>query len=111
MLLSAHSTHATPVQQVQRFILVARRRAATYAREGAGGDARVQLQTIDPFLVRFSQESIRSRFKTGKTIDDLVENLRAGRVEPLVVSPIRVVERNGLLFTLDNRRLEAFRRT
>jgi hypothetical protein len=44
------------------------------------------------------------------TIDDLAEGLRSGRVKPTDVPAIRVVEKDGKLFTLDNRRLEAFRR-
>ena len=70
----------------------------------------VAQSAIDPFQVRFSQHSISRRFKTGETIDDLAIRLRAGRIELASIPPIRVVERRGLLFTLDNRRLEAFRR-
>ena len=65
---------------------------------------------ISPSLVRFSQESIGPRFKTGETIDDLAEDLRSGRIAPAAIPPVRLVERNGLMYTLDNRRLEAFRR-
>jgi len=43
-------------------------------------------------------------------MDDLADELRAGRIRPEDVPPLRLVERNGLVFTLDNRRLEAFRR-
>ena len=66
--------------------------------------------TIDPFSVGFSQDSISNEFKDGGTIDDLAENLRTGQVNPQDIPSIRVVEQNGQLFTLDNRRLEAFRR-
>jgi RHS repeat-associated protein len=65
---------------------------------------------IDPNKVRFSQDSISYRFRDGSTIDDLAEGLRTGRVRSEDVPPIRIVERDGKLFTLDNRRLEAFRR-
>ncbi|MGI8554127.1 MAG: hypothetical protein ACR2PL_25575 [Dehalococcoidia bacterium] len=65
---------------------------------------------IDPFLVRFSQDSINHRFRSGETIEELAADLRNGRVAPNSMAPIRLVERGGLLFTLDNRRLEAFRR-
>ncbi len=50
------------------------------------------------------------RFRSGETLDELAAALRSGRVRAEDVPPIRLVERNGLLFTLDNRRLEAFRR-
>ena len=67
---------------------------------------------IDPSKVRFSQSSINYRFKdrTMGTIDDLAEGLRSGKIAPSDIPPIRVLEINGQLFTLDNRRLEAFRR-
>ena len=65
---------------------------------------------LDPTKVRFSQSSIKARMRNGSSIDDLAEGLRTGRINPDDVPPIRVVERNGNLHTLDNRRLEAFRR-
>ncbi len=65
---------------------------------------------IDPQAVRFTQESISYTFKEGGTIDDLASGLRTGVVLAAGVEPIRLVEREGRLYTLDNRRLEAFRR-
>jgi hypothetical protein len=65
---------------------------------------------IDPDLVRFSQRSASFTFKDGRNINELAEGLRNGTIDPKSVPPIRLVERNGQLFTLDNRRLEAFRR-
>jgi filamentous hemagglutinin len=49
-------------------------------------------------------------FRDGTSINDLVEGLRSGRIRPHDVPAIRIFERNGKLYTLDNRRLEAFRR-
>ena len=54
--------------------------------------------------------SISNNFSNGGTIDDLSNGLRSGRVKASDVSPIRLVEKDGSLYTLDNRRLEAFRR-
>lgn len=68
------------------------------------------VRSIDPDLVRFSQDSIKGTFKNGGTVEDLAAGLRSGAIKPGDVPAIRVVERNGELFTLDNRRLEAFRR-
>ena len=65
---------------------------------------------INPHRVRFSQSSIKASFASGGTIADLVEQLSRGTVDPASVPPIRLLERDGELFTLDNRRLEAFRR-
>jgi hypothetical protein len=41
-------------------------------------------------------------------VRDLAESLRSGRVSPKDVPPIRLVERDGFLIGLDNRRLQAF---
>src|SRR5438309_1499176 len=71
---------------------------------------RPKMATIDPWEVRFSHESINARFSDGRTIDELVLALRTGLVSSEDVAPIRLVERGGQLYTLDNRRLEAFRR-
>jgi hypothetical protein len=68
------------------------------------------MSVIDPFSVRFSQRSVRRTFRDGSTIDELAEGLRSGGVSPESISPIRLVNRGGTYFTLDNRRLEAFRR-
>ena len=71
---------------------------------------------IDPFLVRFTQDSANWYFKdrtTGQTIGtvgDLVNGLRSGTIKPTDLPPINVVLKNGGLWSLDNRRLEAFRR-
>jgi len=65
---------------------------------------------IDPKEVRFSQDSIKGSFKAGGTVEELAEGLKNGTVDPAGVTPIRLVEKDGQWFTLDNRRLEAFRR-
>jgi hypothetical protein len=68
------------------------------------------VDTVDPNGVRFSQSSIKATFWDGGTIDQLAEGLRSGSIKPEDVAPIRLFEREEKLFTLDNRRLEAFRR-
>jgi hypothetical protein len=68
------------------------------------------IQLLDPQSIRFSQASIKVTFRDGTSIDDLAEELQSGRLPPHNVPAIRVFEREGKLFTLDNRRLEAFRR-
>ena len=65
---------------------------------------------MDPLQVRFSQSSVNFRFRDGGTIADLAQGLKDGSIHPSDIPPLRLVERIGLLFTLDNRRLEAFRR-
>jgi RHS repeat-associated protein len=66
--------------------------------------------TIEPQQVRFTQNSISSSFKQGGTVGGLAEGLKVGAVSAEKVPAIRVVEMNGKLYSLDNRRLEAFRR-
>lgn len=48
--------------------------------------------------------------KAAQSIDDLAQVISTGKANPEGISPVRLVLRNGKLFTLDNRRLEAFRR-
>jgi hypothetical protein len=68
------------------------------------------IQLLNPQSIRFSQASIKATFRDGTSIDDLAEELRSGHLLPHDVPAIRIFERDGKLFTLDNRRLEAFRR-
>ena len=66
---------------------------------------------LDPAEIRFSQDSISATFRNGRgSIDELAEGLRSRRIDPSDVPAVRLVKRDGNLFTLDNRRLEAFRR-
>jgi hypothetical protein len=80
--------------------------AARYA------DEAIQATTgfVDPSKVRFSQSSVSYKFRDGGTIDELAEGLINGTVNANNVPPIRLVQSDNLLYTLDNRRLEAFRR-
>ena len=57
--------------------------------------------TIDPFQVRFSQNNISSTFKNGNSVLDVTQINDA-------IPAIRVVEKDGLIYTLDNRRLRLF---
>lgn len=58
--------------------------------------------------IRFSQNSISSRFKNGSSVDDMITGLRSGTIDPNDVPAIRIFEKDGVLYTLDNRRLYAF---
>jgi hypothetical protein len=64
---------------------------------------------MDPNNVRFTQDSIKAEFSDGRSVDDLIEDLRAGRVTAGDLPPIRIFERDGKIYSLDNRRLYAFR--
>lgn len=63
---------------------------------------------IDPKKVRFSQDNISSSFKDKRSVADLTQKLKSGALSPDAVAPIRIVEKDGLIYTLDNRRLKAF---
>jgi len=62
------------------------------------------------WVIRFSQSSINNSFRNGATIDELAISLKSGVTKVNQIPPVRLVERNNILYTLDNRRLEAFRR-
>ena len=51
-------------------------------------------------------------FKDGRLLEDLIEDLDQGRVDPLVHPKLRleVIERNGRFFSNDNRRLFCFKK-
>ena len=76
---------------------------AAIAAEGVGA-----ARTIDPTLVRFSQSSMSRTFRNGGSVDELAAGLRNGTVKAADIPPVRLVERNGQLFSLDNRRLWSF---
>jgi len=65
--------------------------------------------TIDTASVRFSQDSVKATFRNGMTLNEAAEALRAGGAATAAqYPPIRLFERNGQFFTLDNRRLLVF---
>ncbi|RKP43256.1 hypothetical protein D7S89_27040, partial [Trinickia fusca] len=64
---------------------------------------------INPQVVRFSQDSAKANFKPPYgSIDEFSQGLMAGDIDPVSIEPIRIVERNDMVFTLDNRRLYSF---
>ncbi|MFD5317075.1 RHS repeat-associated core domain-containing protein [Streptomyces sp. NPDC127098] len=72
------------------------------------GLAAHQTPGINPSLVRFSQDEVSYRFSDGMTIAHVASGLRSGWLNAADFPPIRLVVREGNLFTLDNRRLVAF---
>jgi filamentous hemagglutinin len=75
---------------------------------GTGG-ASNKPQLMDSSRIRFSQDSIKNGFKgtfEGKmSFDDTIAALKSGALKPTDISPIRIFEKDGMLYTLDNRRL------
>ena len=70
----------------------------------------MSIQLLNPQSIRFSQASIKATFRDGTSIDELAVGLQSGRISPHDVPPIRIFEWQSIFFTLDNRRLEAFRK-
>ena len=59
--------------------------------------------------MRFTQDSVKGAFRNGTSLNDAAAALRAGGAEGASKFPsIRLVEHEGQLFTLDNRRLLTF---
>lgn len=72
--------------------------------------------TLDPSRIRTTQNDAGRRFKAtkkgvndGVPIETLIYGLRTGRVLPGDVEPIRIFEKDGKIYTLDNRRVISFR--
>lgn len=63
--------------------------------------------TIDANRVRFTQNSAANTTRDGRSVADMANGLADGSISPSSIPPIRVFERNGELFSLDNRRLFA----
>ncbi|NHZ67128.1 RHS repeat-associated core domain-containing protein, partial [Massilia genomosp. 1] len=64
-----------------------------------------RMQTQD---IRFTQDTVSPNFSDGGTISEAVAALRSGRIKPDDFPAIRVVEKNGITYSLDNRRLATF---
>jgi hypothetical protein len=63
---------------------------------------------IDPNRIRFSQDSINNRFKPpyeNQTLKDFTALIKEGTIK---TEPIRIVEKDGKIFALDNRRLYSY---
>ncbi|MCB9059858.1 MAG: hypothetical protein H6627_14930 [Calditrichae bacterium] len=58
--------------------------------------------------VRFSQNSIGKTFSDGASLDDVISSLKNGTITSKSIPAIRIVEKDGLIYTLDNRRLYVF---
>jgi RHS repeat-associated protein len=75
----------------------------------AGGVLGVDVPNINPAEVRFTQDSIKSTFKDGRAISEMVEGLKSGALKAEEIKPIRVFMNEGKMFSLDNRRLYALK--
>ena len=55
------------------------------------------------------QDNIRPSFRDDRSLEETIESLRSGKIKPEDIPPIRIGEINGEIYTLDHRRLVAFR--
>jgi RHS repeat-associated protein len=61
----------------------------------------------DTDTIRFTQDTIGSKFSDGRSVQGLIDGLKSGKVSPNDLPPIRTFQKDGLTYTLDNRRLFA----
>lgn len=73
----------------------------------SGGETKL----LDPALIRFTQASCSVRFRDGRSVEALIADLKAGRISAEQLPPLRVFVLNGAIWSLDNRRLHAFKTT
>lgn len=66
------------------------------------------LHQLNPKDIKFTQPNVSPNFKNGAKVHDLVNDLRSGKISPNNIEPIRVVQKDGVLWSLDNRRLFAY---
>lgn len=61
----------------------------------------------NPKDIRFTQDSVSNTFKDGQTLQSTIDGLKSGEISPDDLPPIRVFEKDGAVYSLDNRRLLA----
>lgn len=66
--------------------------------------------SLDPKDIRYTQDSISPYFQDHRTVDDLIKGLKNGTISPDDVPAINVYKKNGIIYSLDNRRLYAFKK-
>ena len=59
-------------------------------------------QKIEVLKIQFTQVSVSPNFTDGRKVADLAQQLASGTISPDDISPIRVVQYHGRIWTLDN---------
>ena len=62
---------------------------------------------VDTKTIRFTQDTIGLKFSDERSVQALIEGLKSGKISPNDLPAIRTFQKDGLTFTLDNRRLFA----
>ena len=78
-------------------------------RRGAGIPMDAATVKLDVRKILFVQASIDDKFRDGRTVQSMIEQLTAGSLSANHIPAIRVVRKHGCYFTLDHRRLYALR--
>lgn len=65
---------------------------------------------LKPSDIRFTQDTIKSEFRNGDSIEMLVSDIFSKKTQIESIPLIEVVERDTLYYALDNRRLYVYRR-
>ena len=63
---------------------------------------------ISPYKVRFTQDSIAAEFSDGGSVFDMIKKLRDGSINSESFPPIKIFVKDGVFYSVDNRRLFAF---
>lgn len=66
------------------------------------------VDNISPTEIRFTQDSISKNLSDGRSVQDLIDGLSSGSISPDSIPPIRIFQKDGNIYALDNRRLYAF---
>jgi len=69
----------------------------------------VHNEYANPKNIRYTQDSINGKFKDKSSILKLINGLKNGSISPDSIPPIRVYVKNGKIYSVDNRRLFAFK--
>ena len=64
---------------------------------------------VDPRRVRFTHDSINHKFQNGKSLDETIFNILYCNLKVQKFPPIELVQHEGALYSLSNRRLFVFR--
>ncbi|XP_078482029.1 uncharacterized protein LOC108950579 [Ciona intestinalis] len=67
------------------------------------------MNLLAPLDIRFSQDSIKSRFQDGRSVMQAIIDIRNGRMDATDFPTISVKVMDGNYYTCDNRRLYVFR--
>lgn len=63
---------------------------------------------MDPYNIRFTQGGISAEFSDGSSVFEVIKKMRDGKIDPGEIPAIRIFVKNGVFYSVDNRRLFLF---